>query len=1219
MASRKSGRPAPRRGPQRPERAPARARARPEPLADLTGAVELVDAGRRALLRATARRPDDLMVAELTLHNLRVVPGAPPTLRRVDARRDAVLVVELPPQSFGEEAFLDRTGPEVPSVLPGEFPSEVPPDRNVPTAEAEPLPPLGGTRLRMAGPSRLAFTMPDGVTSVPYTLEAVLDACRSWPVRRALTAAPEPARRPELRDVGDLDVLGAVVGSADFASAQRDLLAALRERGTGEAESAAVAAARRVADDAAAALRSRDPSRSAPLIVARLRAEVDALGARFAGLRDRPARALATVAVARMAAAELARQGLTTRPGLEAVPSIPFLPLLVGPHRPARDVTALELPYRLITSPIAPARWTHRTTAVAQRGRHELWHTRLTTAPGHAGPGAPGRVRAIWSEDYPRTEFSSVIDRPFRMPLDAQDRRMLVQVTAGFDERTPADAPYRPRPADARRVVLSALGALLDVDGAWAPARPEGVDLEAWRHLAALGRDQYVRVVYAGFLLPFGHAASLVKVTERKFEGLDAPTGRSRRVAVLRQRFFVVVREPVKRFDGSYHATGGHAFPFTSVELLTRVTPDLLAPTNAACRVVEVTGRPIYEASGVTGGVTRRQAFWPMLAATPGVGDFRFDVAAVDRAGARSTFSMPLLFMSEVANTRQVARSGQPAQPLVDNVAAAYDAATPARREPALGGATVCYAPPDAGGEGDPRLPTQSMRFRAGPVSARSTTRVNVHPETEEARVALRAVQRLLGRDDALVSVRYPQLYATQGFGAANPGEVFLELVPANGPWSLAFGGGAQQSKSDALGAIASPSMAIEGVSRRVGPAADLAQVTAGRFDPRQFFADARILGGIPLADVLDAVPSLAGPEVPQLVTRELPAGGGLPARVEARYDWRTRLARPDPINLLLPSADGSNPSPFAMQAVMTAPVGSPADAVASAVATLGNFKVNLFGFIVLWFRELRFAAEHGRKPDVAVELHPTHGVRFGGPLEFVNQLKDLIPGSGFSDPPAISVTPSGIAASYALGVPSVQVGVFALSNLSIGARFSLPFDARPVEVGFNFAERHDPFSLTVSLLGGGGFLAIGVGADGVREIEAALEAGARLAIDLGVASGSVEVMAGVYFHWLTGGADDGVVELSGYVRLRGELDVMGLISASLTFNLQLAYTKTGDRSVVWGEATLVVEIEVLVFSGEVTVRCRREFGGSEADPTFAQLVPGHDTWSSYCLAFAED
>jgi hypothetical protein len=1218
-----------RRDPDGPGSRSARAAA---PLADRTSAVELVDARRRGVLRATARRPDDLMVAELTLHNLRVVAGTPPRLRRVDPARDAILVLELPPQSFGEQAFLAATGPDETDADEKSRPQDEGDEDEPTTTPAEEIPPLAGTRIRMAGPSRLAFTMPEGVSSVPYTLDALLEACRTWPARRALTAVPEMRLGPALQRVDDLALLGTLARSADFAGARRDFLATLRDLGAPEVERDVAAAGQRVAEQAAAALAARDPARAMPLVTQRLRTEVDALGARTAALRDRAARHVMTIAVAQQAAASLAAMGLATRPGLERAPSVPLLELLLRPFRPGRDVTALELPYRLLTSPIGAARWTHRLDAAARNGRTELWHTRLTTSARDTGPDAPGRIRAIWSEDYPRPDVAQLIGSPFRMPLDAQDRRMLVQMTTGFTEPTvdPVEGPsetYRPRPANARRLVLSALGGLLDVDGAWDAPRPYDADVEGWRHLASLGRDHFVRVVYAGFLLPFGHAASLVKVTERKFEGLDDPDASTKRVAVLRQRYFLVVREPVRRLDGADHHSGGHPFPFTAVELLTRVTPNLLAPDDPACRVTERPGRPIYDdgTMNIRGGLTPRQAFWPRLSADDG-GLFRFDVAAVDHDGERVTFSLPLLFMSEVANKARIGVGVGRSRPLVSNVIAAYNADAYRRaRETSLGGATVCYAPLDAASEGDPRLPTDTMVFCAGAVAEQSETRVNAYPETEEASVALRAVQRLLGRADVRVPVRYAPVYAAQGFGGGNPSELFLELVEGYSPWKLEFGGNAQKVQTDALGAVASPSMGIAGVSRRVGPVGDLAAVLANSFDPLTFFADARLLGGIRIADVLGAVP-LTGPGVPRLVTLERPAADGLPARVETRYDWATEITHPDqPLQLLIPKADPQQPTRLTMHAVTTAPVDAPEDTVTTATGTLDNFKIDLFGFIVLWFLELRFAAEHGRKPDVTVDLHPQEGVQFGGPLEFVNQLKDLLPGSGFSDPPEIAVTPSGIAASYSLGVPSVQVGVFALSNLSIGARFSLPFDTRPVEVGFNFAERHNPFSLTVSLLGGGGFFAIGVGADGVREIEAALEAGARLAIDLGVASGSVEVMAGIYFHWLTPDGGTGVVELSGYVRLRGELDVMGLISASLTFNLQLAYTKIeaeGEekgRSLIWGEATLIVEIEVLVFSGEVTVRCRREFGGAEADPTFADLLPHASTWSSHCLAFAED
>src|SRR5262249_9762886 len=141
----------------------------------------------------------------------------------------------------------------------------------------------------------------------------------------------------------------------------------------------------------------------------------------------------------------------------------------------------------------------------------------------------------------------------------------------------------------------------------------------------------------------------------------------------------------------------------------------------------------------------------------------------------------------------------------------------------------------------------------------------------------------------------------------------------------------------------------------------------------------------------------------------------------------------------------------------------------------------------------------------------------------------------------------------------------------------------------------------------------------GVDEIEAALEFGAAICIDLGVASGGVEVKAGIYFHWLEKAPNPGSVELAGYVRIHGELTVIAIISVALTFNLQLGYLKQGGRAVACGEATVTVEIEILLFSTEVSVSCRREFGGGNADPRFIDLIPTSQIWSEYCDAFAEE
>jgi hypothetical protein len=470
-------------------------------------------------------------------------------------------------------------------------------------------------------------------------------------------------------------------------------------------------------------------------------------------------------------------------------------------------------------------------------------------------------------------------------------------------------------------------------------------------------------------------------------------------------------------------------------------------------------------------------------------------------------------------------------------------------------------------------------------------------------------------------------VYRDHGFGPAdNKGQVFLQLIDA--VHQLAFGGGAGQAKSDALGALAAPQMAILGLSRVMGPVAgtppaDLSKpanieaalggIVGGTFDPTHFFNDATILGGVKLATILKIVTTgLAGPNVPKLLSREVPD------RVEASFDWATTIEQSDPLKLIVPRADPSRPTDLTMKGLVTTPLANPAAANYEATASLTNFKVNLFGFIILWFDDLRFAARKGQKPDVSVNLHPTDAVMFGGPLEFVNTLREIIPSNGFSDPPSLSVTPSGISASYSMNLPALTVGIFSLTNASLGAGFNLPFDASPASVRFNFAERQHPFCITVSLLGGGGFFAIAVSARGVQEIEAAIEFGAEVAIDLGVASGSVEIKAGVYFHWLQTG-DKGSVQLSGYVRLHGELSVLGLISVSLTFNLQLSFLKEGGSCTVWGEATLTVEVDVLFVSFDVSVSCRKEFAGADADPKFIDLIPDEPTWAEYCDAFAEE
>jgi hypothetical protein len=263
---------------------------------------------------------------------------------------------------------------------------------------------------------------------------------------------------------------------------------------------------------------------------------------------------------------------------------------------------------------------------------------------------------------------------------------------------------------------------------------------------------------------------------------------------------------------------------------------------------------------------------------------------------------------------------------------------------------------------------------------------------------------------------------------------------------------------------------------------------------------------------------------------------------------------------------------------------------------TLEQFALRLvpdFECIELHFTKARFATK-AAKPDIDVQLER---IEFVGALSFVERLRRVIPLDGFSDPPAINVTPSGADASVSLSVPSLTLGMFSLENISFGAGFLVPFDERSLAVRFNFCQRHEPFLLTVSALGGGGFFLVELDARGLHRLEAALEFGASLSIDFGVASGGVHVMAGIYFAYET---TKGAV-LTGYFRAGGNVTALGILSVSIELYLALTYEAASGKAI--GEASLTIEIEVFLFSASVEIRCQRKFAGSASDPSLAEVM----------------
>ncbi|KPK82028.1 MAG: hypothetical protein AMS25_03870 [Gemmatimonas sp. SM23_52] len=1116
-------------------------------------------------------RPRDLFSITFDFVNLGLQiegPGAATLVRETtEEAPGSFIIARFPPQNIAEEAFFE--------------PGEEPGTGDIPV------------RAFIAGWSRLAFRLPSEVSSLPYTLDALLDWTQLEP---SLVATAQPPPPPLLRLIGQPMIID-----------PREGIGIIRATIAGGA-------------------------------VARLKAEarVDP------ELRQSVAQELGRnlprgVRLAPEQLQKLASTVTQTRPGYAAIEGPILAEIVTGllrrPYEPASYQTALETPWRLILSPNRFSAWAHSFREVTDEDTHitELWHTRLGVHRTGAIP--PGEspvdevedyyrtVRAVWSPDYTRDASAkepphypdSHPGNPFRMSLDARDRHELVTLTSDFLLPECEDRIVR-----ADRFMLTALGAWMNVRGAWElgvlPAdAQELLSLEEWRHRATMARDQFVKVVYRGYLFPFGHRASLIKITERKWK-----SWRTYQTAFLRQRMYVVVRQPEKVFPALFQPHQGRKFPFTRVTLVTRATPNLDDPTTS-----EIDGMG-------------QEAFWLRV----GGSDFLFHCVAEDLEGRQVEFTAPLAFIDgkHVTDTT------------VLNAAAAEASYTTLRKTCSLDGQRVAYA--ESRKSGDTTFETASLKFGAEVVSEyddasfRAADQPRFYPGLEGAAVELPAVKHIAGAAGA-VPIKYPDRYLERGFegdagdSSGNSGQIFAELAEAV---ELIFGGGS--AGTDKVGGLATPNLNISGLSRLTGlVSGDLDEMMQGVFDPTKFFEflDVELFGGISLLDIVRALTSGFGVELGSLkdemenllsdlteqvttalleslpktrvpafltqiineaaeVAEELESASQLPKQIQLIFKWDPEVQSFGPFIV-----NGDPADTLSLTAIGLIPIsldGTAKEPSYTVSAKVQDFTLDLFNIIAIEVNSVRFNKEAGEKADVKADVED---VTFAGPLAFVEQLQNVIPSDGFVDAD-IDVLPTGIKAGFTLALPTIGVGVFTLDNMSLGGRLSVPFTGDPVRFRFNFCTREQPFTLTVYALGGGGFFSIELGLDGVELLEAALEFGASIAVDFGVASGGVSIKAGVYFKM-----ESDVATLTGYFRLNGHVDVLGLITASILFYLALTYQSS--PKMVWGEATLTIEIEILFFSMSVDIKCRKEFT-TPPPPHFADLMTA-DEWVTYQLAYA--
>ncbi len=931
-----------------------------------------------------------------------------------------------------------------------------------------------------------------------------------------------------------------------------------------------------------------------------------------------------------------------------------------GRVRPADGVldraTAVEIPYGLLLSPHADSGVAcgHPADVVeAAGGAVGLWQARLS-ADGTAAGSPAGLVLRPLAADAAD---------PFPVPLTggARTRILIEEPTARID-----------------RLTLSTLGGGLTVAGAWPGF--------SWAHVATLGRDQRVRVTVEGVLYPFGHRAEYVELTERVFEStadgaiahlrkstslrVTEPVRREPADAAVRAAFpFAEVeigrlqvegidlpqwtrkvlpspeRENLELFrdvqlgpqaDSLYEALYGDMGPGGGIppteDLAAGLTDDAgepLDPDNpfvrgdpetiltralAAAQYLELRAQidriGTQLAALAFGGTAPVDVFFtPHLNGQP----LPFPVRLAGRLGDLHV-ELPLIFVADI--DRPVGLLTPQFRSLTDfeilgELAAAYLAdaddgvvdvgSTPIDlvRAPVPQPADVCQV--------------RRLHVVGVPHDDGFRARLGAPPAADEGDVPppqrwgfdadLPAVRALLGGDQPPL-----RLALSRALLQSAPDPQIAFQVPQGLP-ALATTFATHTGRS---GGICAPDIVADGISRTHGPVnvAGMLARTAGALDPKKILSDGATLLGFPLSDLISSA-DLSTP--PQILTVQQPGG---PPKVTMNWtgvklhtDGGPFVTRPDSTvdverRAGCRRAEGDlHADRRGAGAARPGAARRRSDAGATAAGLVRPDRLRTgrrprpdAGRARRRRRLLRAAeaarkASAGRRPR---RLRPAHRRRAG------RRVRLLQPGR------------SGC---HRRRVPVDRPGAQGRSSTcrSTGGRSASGWPSP--------AGRSRSISC-VLLFGGGGYVDILIDRTGLRRLEIDLEFGASLSMNFVVARGEVHALGGIrmvkngdQFAW------------SGYLRFGGSLSVFGLVTVSVELTVTLTYVADEHTERLTGRATLVLEIDLTLFSESVELDAGdwELIGGSSArrelDSPLRLAGPGDgvpEQWRRYRAAFAK-
>ncbi len=941
-------------------------------------------------------------------------------------------------------------------------------------------------------------------------------------------------------------------------------------------------------------------------------------------------------------------------------------------------VTRLEMPWWLYLSPNRVSSWTEQRSAKTDSGRTEIFHARLgSMLPGEdqtedaeyrtlRGVGLRDPGASLLLSDPNADVAEGLNGHPWTMIPTPRDRADIVRLTT----RTGANQVGGPAAAIKARVALSPLGGQLVAEGSW--DEPGVSTMTAWQQRIWQGRDTYAKVVRRGFLYPWGFKAAQVEEGVRVFRA----DSRGRIRAFWEKRTSIVVTEPELDLGSTSTATdaGRRAALFSYVTCKTVQTPPLALPRNLTPMGGDWSGMKVYT---------------PKVATRNGSVAFQFDLVGIDPDGNEIPFSQPMLFaqakVSDARSTRPSQRRGVDGRFGIDDLTdpnftedgaaqlrGYYDDTVPYSDKVAeFGGAAIAYAENLANSvstdDGEVlsealvsaqtvqatkeivfgianRVDDELQLIRGDIEDLLEEYHPNNFPIIKEAQVFLEDTARLV-EETVTAALNYPREYLENALDEArNVGQVYLQA--------------AEDAVNDFLmdpakaGGVTGGKMTVAGLSRTLGNIyGDVQSIRSlaadGRVTPGEAFKAFEILGGVTLADLIpnpypgvgadgkptpmalkiDSTFENTGLDSERSVTRmSMSIDNSLPLEDGSRVMESIPLLDVDRARLLLD-----------LQTIVPTVQGS---ATWKVRGELCDFIVTLvpidnLEFVRVDVERIVFTAGSGRSPDVDVQVRE---VDFSGLLTLLRTLASYLP---FGDLLIINVDSGGIEAGFAIDLPPIALGAFSISGIGVGGVVDIPFDSEPVRFGFLMSYPEDPFTLTISGLGGGGYLDQALGLTGIERLSITGFVAAEAKVNFGgVASGGVSVRAGFTFAIgaldpPVGGVEEGLA-LTAFASLNGNVDVLGIASASIDVYIGLSVLIPAELPAyvkLHGVARVTVRVSVAFFSKTVNFEAQRTInatylegpagraavsarsGGEVPVATFADAWDER-AWADFCGAF---